>query len=148
MSTPTEPAPRSPIVGAGPVGVTVANYLGLYGVETLLIDRSTDIVDYPRAVGMDDESLRSFQGIGLADEMLADMIQNMPLKMFAADGRCLADIRPATKEFGWPRRNIFMQQLAEQTLRKAAWNAIRGSGHCTATNSSAWNRTASRCACT
>jgi len=118
MSTHTELRTQVAIVGAGPCGVTVANYLGLYGVQALLIDRSTDIVDYPRAVGMDDESLRSFQGIGLADEMLADMLQNMPLKMFAADGRCFADIRPATKEFGWPRRNIFMQQLAEQTLRK------------------------------
>ncbi|QPP05297.1 bifunctional 3-(3-hydroxy-phenyl)propionate/3-hydroxycinnamic acid hydroxylase [Streptomyces bathyalis] len=118
MSAPTEFRTQVAVVGAGPVGATVANYLGLYGVETLLVDRSTDIVDYPRAVGMDDECLRSFQGIGLADEMLADMLQNIPLKMFGADGRCFADIRPATKEFGWPRRNIFMQQLAERTLRK------------------------------
>ncbi|MHC5907806.1 bifunctional 3-(3-hydroxy-phenyl)propionate/3-hydroxycinnamic acid hydroxylase [Streptomyces sp. S6] len=105
------------VVGAGPVGATVANYLGLYGVRTLLIDRAEEIVDYPRAVGMDDECLRSFQGIGLAEDMLGDMIQNVPLKLFAADGRCLADIRPDTREFGWPRRNIFMQQLAERALR-------------------------------
>ncbi|EKX60372.1 bifunctional 3-(3-hydroxy-phenyl)propionate/3-hydroxycinnamic acid hydroxylase [Streptomyces ipomoeae] len=118
MSTPTELRTQVAVVGAGPVGATVANYLGLYGVETLLIDRTTDVVDYPRAVGMDDECLRSFQGIGLADDMLADMLQNIPLKMFGANGRCFADIRPATKEFGWPRRNIFMQQLAERTLRK------------------------------
>ncbi|MBZ3906336.1 bifunctional 3-(3-hydroxy-phenyl)propionate/3-hydroxycinnamic acid hydroxylase [Streptomyces griseiscabiei] len=118
MSAPAELRTQVAIVGAGPVGTTVANYLGLYGVESLLIDRATDIVDYPRAVGMDDECLRSFQGVGLADEMLADMLQNIPLKMFGADGRCFADIRPATREFGWPRRNIFMQQLAEATLRK------------------------------
>lgn len=117
MSAPQELRTQVAVVGAGPVGTTVANYLGLYGIEALLIDRATEIVDYPRAVGMDDECLRSFQGVGLADEMLADMLQNMPLKMFGADGRCFADIRPATKEFGWPRRNIFMQQLAEATLR-------------------------------
>ena len=62
---------RHPL-NAGPVGATVANYLGGYGVRTLLIDRSTEVVDYPRAVGMDDECLRSFQGVGLADRMLAD----------------------------------------------------------------------------
>lgn len=117
MTEPVEHHTQVAVVGAGPVGVTVANYLGLYGVRTLLIDRSEEIVDYPRAVGMDDECLRSFQGIGLAEDMLADMIQNVPLKMFAANGHCLADIRPDTKEFGWPRRNIFMQQLAERTLR-------------------------------
>ncbi|WP_128377229.1 bifunctional 3-(3-hydroxy-phenyl)propionate/3-hydroxycinnamic acid hydroxylase [Streptomyces cavernae] len=117
MTEPVAHRTQVVVVGAGPVGATVANYLGLYGVRTLLIDRSEEIVDYPRAVGMDDECLRSFQGIGLADEMLADMIQNVPLKMFAANGRCLADIRPDTREFGWPRRNIFMQQLAERTLR-------------------------------
>ncbi|NGO46496.1 bifunctional 3-(3-hydroxy-phenyl)propionate/3-hydroxycinnamic acid hydroxylase [Streptomyces ureilyticus] len=117
MTEPVEHRTQVAVVGAGPVGATVANYLGLYGVRTLLIDRSEGIVDYPRAVGMDDECLRSFQGIGLADEMLADMIQNVPLRMFAANGVCLADIRPETKEYGWPRRNIFMQQLAERTLR-------------------------------
>ncbi|WP_405765389.1 bifunctional 3-(3-hydroxy-phenyl)propionate/3-hydroxycinnamic acid hydroxylase [Streptomyces sp. NBC_01538] len=117
MTEPVEHRAQVAVVGAGPVGVTIANYLGRYGVRTVLIDRSEQIVDYPRAVGMDDECLRSFQGIGLADEMLADMIQNVPLKMFAADGRCLADIRPDSKEYGWPRRNIFMQQIAERTLR-------------------------------
>lgn len=105
------------VVGAGPVGVTLANHLGLYGVDTLVIDREHDIIDYPRAVGMDDESLRCFQTVGLADELLADMMQDIPLRMFTADGRCFADIAPATREFGWSRRNIFMQPLLEATVR-------------------------------
>ncbi|MFF2654943.1 bifunctional 3-(3-hydroxy-phenyl)propionate/3-hydroxycinnamic acid hydroxylase [Streptomyces sp. NPDC058045] len=117
MTATSEYRAQVAIVGAGPCGATVANYLGGYGVRTLLIDRSTDIIDYPRAVGMDDECLRSFQGVGLAEEMLADMIQNVSLKMFGADGHCFAHIRPDTREFGWSRRNIFMQQLAERTLR-------------------------------
>jgi 3-(3-hydroxy-phenyl)propionate hydroxylase len=106
------------VVGAGPIGVTIANLLGVYGIQTVLIDRSTEIPDYPRAVGMDDEALRVFQTAGLANELLADMIQNVPLRLFNAKGRLLADIRPQTREFGWWRRNIFMQQLAEKTLRR------------------------------
>ena len=43
------------IVGAGPCGVTIANFMGLYGVDAILIDRASDILDYPRAVGIDDE---------------------------------------------------------------------------------------------
>ena len=106
------------IVGAGPVGCTVANLLGVYGIETMLIDRSSDILPYPRAVGMDDEALRVFQTAGVADALLDDIIQNVSLRMFTAKGELFADIRPGTREFGWYRRNIFMQQLAEATLRE------------------------------
>ena len=53
------------VVGAGPCGVTIANYLGMYGIRTLLVDRSRDILDYPRAVGADDETIRAWQAVGL-----------------------------------------------------------------------------------
>ncbi len=105
------------IVGAGPNGVTLANLLGHYGIATVLIERSREVLPYPRAVGMDDEALRVFQSVGLAGAILDDVVQNVPMRMFDARGRCFADIRPATREFGWWRRNIFMQQLAERTLR-------------------------------
>jgi len=106
------------VVGAGPNGVALANLLGLYGIDTVVIERETQILEYPRAVGMDDEALRLFQTVGLAEPLLRDMIQNVPMRMFRADGHCFAHIRPATREFGWWRRNIFMQQLAERTLRE------------------------------
>ena len=105
------------IVGAGPIGATAANLLGSYGVPTLLIDRETSVIDYPRAIGVDDEALRTFQAIGLADEILRDAIQNVPLKFFDANGRCLADIRPARQEYGWYKRNVFTQPAAEAILR-------------------------------
>jgi 3-(3-hydroxy-phenyl)propionate hydroxylase len=108
---------RVAVVGAGPVGLTVANYLGRYGVPTLLLERSTETVSYPRAVGMDDECLRSMQGIGLHDEVAANLVQNIPLRFFDGRGRCFADILPSTREFGWYRRNIFLQPLLEQALR-------------------------------
>lgn len=106
------------IVGAGPCGALMANMLGQYGIETALIDRSTDIVDYPRAVGIDDESLRALQLAGLVDDVVDDVISNVPLRLFDRKGRCVADVRPSTKEFGWSRRNIFMQQNLERQLRR------------------------------
>ncbi|MFD1538911.1 bifunctional 3-(3-hydroxy-phenyl)propionate/3-hydroxycinnamic acid hydroxylase [Nonomuraea guangzhouensis] len=106
------------VVGAGPAGATLANFLGMYGVDALLIERSPEIIDYPRAVGMDDESLRSFQAVGLADELIKNMIQNVPLRFFDARNQCFADVRPATREYGWSRRNIFMQPTCEETLRR------------------------------
>ncbi|MCE4536417.1 bifunctional 3-(3-hydroxy-phenyl)propionate/3-hydroxycinnamic acid hydroxylase [Pelomonas sp. P7] len=106
------------IVGGGPNGIALANLLGAYGVRTVVIEREREILEYPRAVGMDDEALRLLQTVQLAEPLLQDMISNVPLRMFRADGRCFADIRASTREFGWWRRNIFMQQLAERTLRQ------------------------------
>jgi 3-(3-hydroxy-phenyl)propionate hydroxylase len=106
------------IVGAGPNGVALANLLGAYGIDTVVVDREREILQYPRAVGMDDEALRLFQTVDLAQPLLRDMIPNIPLRMYRADGRCFAHIQPLTRELGWWRRNIFMQQLAEKTLRQ------------------------------
>ncbi|MGJ7530626.1 bifunctional 3-(3-hydroxy-phenyl)propionate/3-hydroxycinnamic acid hydroxylase [Variovorax sp. GB1P17] len=106
------------IVGAGPVGVTIANLLGTYGICTIVVERSPDILPYPRAVGMDDEALRVFQTAGLAEKLLDDVVQNVAMCMFDRKGRMFANMRPATREFGWWRRNIFMQQLAEEVLRE------------------------------
>ena len=105
------------VVGAGPVGVTAANLLGTYGVPTLLVERETSVVDYPRAIGVDDEALRTFQTVGLADDILRNAIQNVPLRFFDGRGRCLADVRPTQQEYGWYRRNVFVQPAAEAVLR-------------------------------
>jgi 3-(3-hydroxy-phenyl)propionate hydroxylase len=118
MSTPPVRRTSVAIVGGGPNGIATANLLGAYGIDTVVIERERQILEYPRAVGMDDEALRLFQTVGLAEPLLRDMIQNVPMRMFRADGKCFAHIRPATREFGWWRRNIFMQQLAEKTLRQ------------------------------
>ena len=106
------------VVGAGPCGVTLANHLGMHGIRTVLIERSRDILDYPRAVGVDDEALRSWQAVGLAEETLRDMIQNVPARYHNSKGRCFAEVRPSAQPFGWPRRNIFMQPLTERALRR------------------------------
>ena len=106
------------MVGAGPCGVTLANHLGLHGIEAVVLDRSPDVLDYPRAVGVDDEALRSWQTVGLADQLLADMIQNPALRYHNSRGHCFASIRPAAQPFGWPRRNMFLQPLTEAGLRE------------------------------
>jgi 3-(3-hydroxy-phenyl)propionate hydroxylase len=106
------------VIGAGPCGTTLANHLGLYGIRTLVVDEADDILDYPRAVGMDDEALRSFQTVGLADALLADMIRNVPARYHTASGWCFAHVHPQDQPFGWSRRNLFLQPLAERTLRR------------------------------
>lgn len=105
------------IVGGGPNGITLANYMGMYGIETVVLETSEEILPFPRAVGMDDEAMRVLQGAGLADEAIKDMIQNVPLRYYNARGVCFAEVKPSTAKYGWPMRNIFMQQLTEATMR-------------------------------
>jgi 3-(3-hydroxy-phenyl)propionate hydroxylase len=104
------------VVGAGPVGLTLANELGLYGVRVLLVEADSSLVDFPRAVGIDDESLRAFQTIGVVDDVLPHTTPNHFLRMVNGKGRCFASIEPQTREFGWPRRNAFIHHLADEAL--------------------------------
>jgi 3-(3-hydroxy-phenyl)propionate hydroxylase len=113
----TAAGPSVVIVGAGPCGVILANLLGSFGVETMIIDREIDVLDYPRAVGIDDESLRTLGSLGLADEATRDMIPNTPIRYYSSDGHCFAHVKPTERPFGWPRRNNFLQPLFERTLR-------------------------------
>jgi len=46
------------IIGAGPTGLVLANLLGKAGIRTLLVEANPATVGEPRAVSIDDESLR------------------------------------------------------------------------------------------
>lgn len=106
------------IVGAGPCGVTLANLLGAAGVRAVVLDREADIVAHPRAVAIDDESLRTFQAAGVLDDVLPDLIQNVPIRYYSSSGRVLAHVRPVGQPFGWPRRSLFFQPMMEGALRR------------------------------
>jgi 3-(3-hydroxy-phenyl)propionate hydroxylase len=103
------------IIGAGPVGLMIANLLGLQGVSVILIEKLATIIDYPRAIGLDDEALRVFQAVGLAEELTPHTTPDHWMR-FTLRGRCFASIEPRTDEFGWPRRNAFHQPLADGIL--------------------------------
>lgn len=105
------------IVGGGPNGITMAHLMGIYGIEAVVIEANADILPYPRAVGMDDEALRVLQSAGVAEEVVKDMIHNVPIRYYNAAGVCFAEVKPTTADLGWPMRNIFMQQLLEKSMR-------------------------------
>ncbi|NUY34592.1 bifunctional 3-(3-hydroxy-phenyl)propionate/3-hydroxycinnamic acid hydroxylase [Paraburkholderia sp. JPY303] len=104
------------IIGAGPVGLMIANYLGLQGVRVALIEKLDKIIDYPRAIGLDDEALRVFQSVGLADALLPHTTPDHWMRFVTSNGHCFASIEPRTDEFGWSRRNAFIQPLADRVL--------------------------------
>lgn len=82
------------IVGGGPTGLTLANLLGVYGVETLLLERNAATVSEPRAVSIDDESLRTMQAAGLAAEVLRQTVAAYGSHYYFARGRCFAAAEP------------------------------------------------------
>jgi 3-(3-hydroxy-phenyl)propionate hydroxylase len=104
------------IVGAGPSGLTLANILGQQGVRTLVVDERDTLIDYPRGVGLDDESLRTFQSIGLIDRVLPHTVPNQILRFFDAKRNLLAEMAPPDARFGWPKRNGFVQPMVDAEL--------------------------------
>ncbi|WP_069865075.1 MULTISPECIES: bifunctional 3-(3-hydroxy-phenyl)propionate/3-hydroxycinnamic acid hydroxylase [Pseudomonas] len=104
------------VLGAGPVGLVIANYLGQAGVQVLQIEKLDQLIDYPRAIGIDDESLRTVQAIGLVDEVLPHTTPWHAMRFLTPKGRCFADIQPMTDEFGWSRRNAFIQPQVDAVL--------------------------------
>jgi 3-(3-hydroxy-phenyl)propionate hydroxylase len=82
------------IVGRGPVGTTLANLLGLCGVRTLVLEREARTYHLPRAVHFDDECMRVFQTIGLAEAILPHTLLSPGMRFVDAEGRLILD---------WPR---------------------------------------------
>ena len=64
------------IVGAGPIGLMVANLLGLAGVRVVVLERNHGLLGLPRAIAYDAETLRLFAQIGLFDEIAPGLVQD------------------------------------------------------------------------
>ncbi len=82
------------IVGLGPVGATLAHLLGLHGIRTLVLEREPAAYHLPRAMHFDDEVMRVFQAVGLADRIATRTRVNPGMRFVDAEGRLLLD---------WPR---------------------------------------------
>src|SRR5262249_51231724 len=106
------------IVGLGPVGATLANLLGLCGLRTLVLEREARAYHLPRAVHFDDECMRVFQTIGLADDILPRLILSPGMLFKDAAGRLILDwSRPQTlTPMGWNLSYRFHQPDLEDVL--------------------------------
>ena len=94
----------------------MANLLGARGLRVCVLEAGPRLIDFPRGVGMDDETLRTFQHAGLVDAVLPHTVPHQSLVFVDAKQRDLARLAPPTAEFGWPRRNGFVQPLADRVL--------------------------------
>lgn len=93
------------ILGYGPTGATLANLLAAQGVSVLIIDREATLYHLPRAVHFDDEVMRVFQTVGIADELMERVYINPGMKFVDEHENLLLD---------WPR---------PQEITAHGWNA-------------------------
>jgi len=106
------------VVGAGPTGLTLANLLGVYGAKTLVVERNAGTVSEPRAVSIDDESLRTMQAAGLIDTVLPTVVAGYGSEYRTPGGQPFLKVHPTGQPYGYPRRNAFRQPTLEAQLRK------------------------------
>ncbi len=104
------------IVGAGPIGLMLANLLGSAGVDVIVIERNNDLVGLPRAIAYDPETLRLFAQVGLFDAIASGLIQDPEVVYFNARGRQLMDMNPPKSPFGHSQIGTFYQPHFERVL--------------------------------
>jgi 3-(3-hydroxy-phenyl)propionate hydroxylase len=107
------------VVGAGPVGVTAALLLARRDVEVLVLDRHRSAYPQPRAVHLDDESLRVLQAAGVADAFAAVSRPMVGLRLLDGGHRTLAEFPRGSGAHGWPQASMFSQPDLEAVLRGA-----------------------------
>lgn len=105
------------VVGAGPVGMTLAALLAQSGRTVRIIDRFDSLYGQPRAAHFDDEIARIFAGIGLADRLATFSQPSNEYEWKDADGNLLLSFDfTQLGQSGWPQSNAFTQQRLEAEL--------------------------------
>ena len=105
------------IVGAGPVGLMVANLLGLAGVRVVVFERNKGLLGLPRAIAYDAETLRLFTQVGLFNGIAPGLIQNPHVRhLNARNVTLMAADFPVRSQFGHSALGTFYQPEFEKVL--------------------------------
>ncbi|MFF3504958.1 FAD-dependent monooxygenase [Streptomyces sp. NPDC003247] len=108
------------VVGGGPVGLTAAHLLATLGVRVLLIERHESTSDEAKAISLDDESLRTLQSCGLADDLRPVIVPGTGTRYYGRNGRPLFHARGTTRfQFGHSFKNQFAQPELEGLLLRS-----------------------------
>lgn len=105
------------IVGYGPTGMVAAALLGRSGHRVGVIERYDGLFNLPRAATFDDETMRLFQKLGLAESVAVGTRPQATYDWVNAEGRILIrnEFEP-TGTHGWPEFNMMFQPVIEAEL--------------------------------
>ncbi len=59
------------ICGCGPTGAMLSALLGKYGVRNIVLEKETAITTDPRGIALDEDGIRSLQGLGLYQDIFS-----------------------------------------------------------------------------
>jgi len=87
----------------------------------VVVEQAAAIYDRPRAITADQEALRIFQEIGVADEIAAAAVPHPGTDYLGIDGQVIKRFYPAAPPdpLGWMPNFMFVQPELEATLRRA-----------------------------
>ncbi|MEV5013454.1 bifunctional 3-(3-hydroxy-phenyl)propionate/3-hydroxycinnamic acid hydroxylase [Streptomyces sp. NPDC053780] len=105
------------VIGYGPTGVTAANLLGAMGLKVVVLERDAEIFSRARAISTDEEVMRIWQRIGLAERLKRDMLTERPVDFVDAHGRPFLSALPVPRGHGHPPQMFIYQPALEQVLR-------------------------------
>lgn len=112
------PAYDVAIVGYGPVGATAANLLGQMGLNVVVVERDPDIYFRARAISTDEEVVRIWQQVGLADRLNADMQPGAGANFVNAAGETFVKLLPTDRGNGHPPQQFIYQPAVDKVLRE------------------------------
>ena len=105
------------VVGYGPTGMTLAALLGQLGRRVVVLERYSGLYNLPRAACFDDEIMRTFQKLGLVDEISRGAEIQPGYEWINGTGQILVDFQydnPAPA--GWAALYMMFQPHIEAVL--------------------------------
>ena len=119
--------------------MTAANLLGSMGLRVLVMERDAEVYARARAISTDEEVMRIWQRIGLAERLKRDMLAERPLDFVDTRGRTFFSASPVPRGHGHPPQMFLYQPALEQVLREA-WTGTPMSRSCSGTSACGYVR--------
>ena len=109
------------IVGAGPVGLTLANSLARCGVAVRIIEQAATMQHEVRAKALKPRTEEIFEDLGVLDQIHARGLRNMPLHFYQRE-QLVREVDPASETANQPtpdapyRGNFYIGQNNTQAV--------------------------------
>jgi 3-(3-hydroxy-phenyl)propionate hydroxylase len=117
-----QPSAPVVIIGAGPVGLMLANLLGRRGINAVVLEKRAGQYTVPRAISYDAETLRLFDTVGLYDAIEPALTLDLPVRYYDARRHCFLKMSRIDRPYGHSSTGSFYQPDIEAALVKGVSN--------------------------